>query len=95
MSVIDNYQKFKKQIPSNVTVIAVSKTHPVEKILEVYQTGHRRFGENRVQELLLKQQQLPKDIEWHLIGHLQTNKVKLIAPFIRLIHSCDSLKLLL
>lgn len=92
---VDKYQKFKKQIPAHVTVVAVSKTHPAEKILEIYHAGHRIFGENRVQELLPKYEQLPKDIEWHLIGHLQTNKVKFIAPFIKLIHSCDSLKLLI
>lgn len=95
MSVTDNYQKFKQEIPPHVTVVAVSKTHSTEKILEVYHAGHRIFGENRVQELLLKYEQLPKNIEWHLIGHLQTNKVKFIAPFVTLIHSCDSLKLLM
>lgn len=75
-------------------LIAVSKTHPPEKILEAYQAGHRLFGENKVQELTAKYEVLPKDIEWHLIGHLQTNKVKYIAPFVGLIHSVDSEKLL-
>lgn len=78
----------------NVTLLAVSKTHPPERILEIYQQGQRIFGENRAQEMLEKQAALPADIEWHLIGHLQTNKVKLIAPFVRMIHSVDSLRLL-
>jgi pyridoxal phosphate enzyme (YggS family) len=77
-----------------VKLIAVSKTKSVDEIIEAYETGHRVFGENQVQELVEKYEQLPKDIEWHLIGHLQTNKVKYIAPFISLIHSVDSLKLL-
>ena len=78
----------------NVTLVAVSKTKSIEEILELYQLGQRDFGENYVQELVDKYEQLPKDIRWHFIGHLQTNKVKLIAPFISLIHSVDSLKLL-
>jgi len=78
----------------NVTLIAVSKTKSDEEILEAYHAGQRAFGENLVQELMRKQESLPKDIEWHLIGHLQTNKVKYIAPFIAMIHSVDSLKLL-
>jgi pyridoxal phosphate enzyme (YggS family) len=73
----------------------VSKTHPAEKVLELYNAGHRIFGENKVQELCQKYEQLPKDIDWHLIGHLQTNKVKYIAPFVNLIHAVDSEKLLL
>lgn len=75
-------------------LIAVSKTQPVEKILEAYHAGHRLFGENKAQEVAAKYEALPKDIEWHMIGHLQTNKVKYIAPFITLIHSVDSVKLL-
>lgn len=75
------------------TLIAVSKTQPKEKIMDLYRLGQRDFGENRVQELLEKQAELPSDIEWHLIGHLQTNKVKYIAPFVSLIHSVDSVKL--
>jgi pyridoxal phosphate enzyme (YggS family) len=78
----------------NVTLVVVSKTHPPERILEIYLQGQRIFGENRAQEMLEKRNALPVDIEWHLIGHLQTNKVKLIAPFARLIHSVDSLRLL-
>lgn len=79
---------------SEVTLVAVSKTKPVEDILALYELGHRDFGENYVQELVDKADQLPKDIRWHFIGHLQTNKVKFIAPFIYLIHGVDSLKLL-
>jgi pyridoxal phosphate enzyme (YggS family) len=78
----------------NVTLVAVSKTHPPERIAELYQQGQRVFGENKVQELAAKYEVLPKDIEWHLIGHLQTNKVKLIAPFVKMIQSVDSLRLL-
>lgn len=78
----------------NARLVAVSKTHPVSRILEVYEQGQRIFGENRPQEMLEKQSALPADIEWHLIGHLQTNKVKSIAPFVSLIHSVDSLRLL-
>ena len=84
----------KNQLPENVTLVAVSKTKPVEDILEAYNTGHRVFGENKVQEMTAKHGELPKDIEWHMIGHLQSNKVKYIAPFVSLIHSVDSLKLL-
>jgi len=94
MSVSENLKKLKDSIPSHVTLIAVSKTHPVEAISEAYNSGHKIFGENKVQEMADKCEQLPKDIEWHLIGHLQTNKVKYIAPFVHLIHSVDSLKLL-
>lgn len=77
-----------------VTLVAVSKTHPPERILDLYRQGHRVFGENKVQEMMAKYEVLPKDIEWHLIGHLQTNKVKFIAPFVRMIHSVDTLRLL-
>jgi pyridoxal phosphate enzyme (YggS family) len=80
--------------PKNVTLVAVSKTKPNEAILEMYNEGQRVFGENKVQEITAKYEALPKDIEWHLIGHLQTNKVKYIAPFVQMIHSIDSLKLL-
>ena len=95
MSITANISAIKKEIGTrNVKLIAVSKTNPVESILEAYEAGHRLFGENMVQELVEKHEKLPKDIEWHLIGHLQTNKVKYIAPFINLIHSVDSLKLI-
>lgn len=90
----ERYRSITSQIPSDVDLVAVSKTHSTEKILEVYQLGQRIFGENKVQELTEKQLQLPKDILWHMIGHLQTNKVKYIAPFIDTIQSVDSEKLL-
>ena len=90
----ENLQHILSDIPSNVQLVAVSKTKPNEDILIAYDSGQRHFGENKVQELNQKQQQLPKDIKWHMIGHLQTNKVKYIAPFIHLIHGVDSIKLL-
>lgn len=95
MSIADNLKCIKETIPSNVELVVVSKTQSVEHILEAYHCGQRIFGENKVQELTAKQKELPKDIEWHLLGHLQTNKVKYIATFISLIHSVDSLKLLM
>ena len=95
MSIQENYHKIKAQIPANVELVAVSKFHPIEKIKEVYDCGQKVFGENKVQELLNKVNELPADIQWHLIGHLQTNKVKYIAPFIDTIQSVDSEKLLL
>ncbi|HPD94638.1 MAG TPA: YggS family pyridoxal phosphate-dependent enzyme [Tenuifilaceae bacterium] len=94
MSIQTNLQEVKKSLPEGVTLVAVSKTHPSEKVMEAYNAGQRIFGENKVQELVGKYETMPKDIEWHLIGHLQTNKVKYIAPFVSLIHSVDSLKLL-
>ncbi|TZF84462.1 YggS family pyridoxal phosphate-dependent enzyme [Pedobacter sp. BS3] len=95
MSITANLLQLKKELDTvHVKLIAVSKTKPVQDIREAYDAGQRIFGENMVQELVEKQPQLPQDIEWHLIGHLQTNKVKYIAPFISLIHSVDSLKLL-
>jgi PLP dependent protein len=95
MSIQENYHKIKAQIPENVELVAVSKFHPIEKIKEVYDCGQKVFGENKVQELLTKVNELPADIQWHLIGHLQTNKVKYIAPFIDTIQSVDSEKLLI
>jgi len=94
MSIAENLSSIKIELPEHVKLIAVSKTYPAENILEAYQTGHKIFGENKVQELVEKFEQLPKDMEWHLIGHLQSNKVKYIAPFVSLIHSVDSFKLL-
>jgi PLP dependent protein len=94
MSVAQNIAELRKQIPPHVTLIAVSKTQPHSKIQEAYTGGQRIFGENKVQELVPKFEALPKDIEWHLIGHLQSNKVKYVAPFVHLIHSIDSFKLL-
>ncbi|MFW2137051.1 YggS family pyridoxal phosphate-dependent enzyme [Chryseobacterium sp. TY4] len=95
MSIKEQYQHIKSQLPEDVTLVAVSKNHPIEKIHEVYHLGQRIFGENKVQEMMEKQPNLPSDIEWHLIGHLQTNKVKYIAPFVAMIQSVDSEKLLI
>ena len=94
MSIDDRLASVRKEIGDGVTLVAVSKTKPVEDITEAYTAGQRVFGENKVQELVGKYEALPKDIQWHLIGHLQSNKVKYIAPFVALIHSVDSLKLL-
>lgn len=94
MSVTENLRKIKLILPGYVKLVAVSKTKPNDAIMEAYRAGQRVFGENKVQELVSKYESLPKDIEWHLIGHLQTNKVKYIVPFVSLIHSVDSLKLL-
>jgi pyridoxal phosphate enzyme (YggS family) len=94
MSIVENINKIKNEISETATLVAVSKTKPNELIQEAYDLGQRIFGENKVQELVEKYEDLPKDIEWHLIGHLQTNKVKFIAPFISLIHAIDSFKLL-
>lgn len=94
MSVSDNLNKVKQHVPSHVTLVAISKTHPVDQIMEAYNAGQRVFGENKVQEMVSKQEVMPKDIQWHLVGHLQSNKIKYIAPFVTLIHSVDSLKLL-
>jgi len=94
MSVKDNLLKIKNTIPSNVKLVAVSKTKPIELIQEAYDTGYRVFGENRPQELKQKYEELPKDIEWHFIGHLQSKQVKYYASFVSLIHGVDSLKLL-
>jgi len=93
--IAEKLQKIQATLPHNVCLIAVSKTKPVSAIQEAYDAGQRDFGENKVQELLEKQVQLPKDIRWHLIGHLQTNKVKYAAEFVHLIHAVDSLKLLI
>ncbi len=94
MSIQENYHHIKNRLPKHVQLVAVSKTHPVSAIREVYDLGQRVFGENKVQELTEKQSELPEDIQWHLIGHLQTNKVKYLAGFIDTIQSVDSEKLL-
>lgn len=94
MSVADNLHKITSEIPSHVTLVAVTKTYPSSIIKEAYDYGYKIYGENRVQELTEKYEQLPRDVEWHLIGHLQTNKVKFIIHCVSLIHSVDSLKLL-
>lgn len=94
MNIKNNINNLRQNLPPGCKLIAVSKTKPVGKIMEAYSAGQRIFGENKAQELVAKFETLPKDIEWHMIGHLQTNKVKYIAPFIALIHSVDSFKLL-
>jgi len=94
MSIRRDLEKIKSTLESGVTLVAVSKTKPNEAILEAYQAGQRIFGENKVQEMASKYEELPKDIAWHMIGHLQRNKVKYIAPFVSLIHSVDSIRLL-
>ena len=94
MSVKSQIEELHATLPSNVRLVAVSKFHPVEAIREAYEAGQRIFGESRPQELVAKQPQLPADVEWHMIGHLQTNKVKYIAPFVALIHSVDSERLM-
>ena len=93
-TIADNLIKIQNTIPEQVTLVAVSKTKPEEMIQECYDSGHRDFGENKVQDLVAKYESLPDDIRWHFIGHLQTNKVKYIAPFIHLLHGVDSVKLL-
>lgn len=94
MSIKDNLHQVKSELPEGVTLVAVSKTKPNADILEAYEAGQRVFGENKVQEMVQKWEELPKDIEWHMIGHLQRNKVKYMAEFVSLIHGVDSLKLL-
>ena len=93
MDIADRISQLKSELPNNVRILAVSKFHPEAVVMEAYRAGQRIFGENRVQELIPKYEHLPKDIEWHFIGHLQANKVKYIVPFIYMIQSIDSLKL--
>ena len=94
MSITKNIQLLQAELPQGVRLVAVSKYHPNEAILEAYNAGQRVFGESKVQEMVAKYEALPKDIEWHFIGHLQTNKIKYMASFVSLIHGVDSLKLL-
>jgi hypothetical protein len=94
LGISENIKSIKASIPSSVTLVAVSKTKSVDEIMEAYHAGQRIFGENKIQEMEAKWKELPRDIEWHMIGHVQTNKVKYMAPFVRLIHATDSLKLL-
>jgi pyridoxal phosphate enzyme (YggS family) len=94
MSISNNLNNIKSQLPNHVTLVAVSKTKPVTDLMEAYNAGQRIFGENKIQEMTEKWEQMPKDIEWHMIGHVQTNKVKYMAPYVSLIHGVDSLKLL-
>lgn len=95
MSIQENISRIKTSLPNQVQLVAVSKFHPIETVMEAYNCGQRVFGENRVQEVCDKFDKMPKDIQWHFIGHLQTNKVKYIIPFIHCIHSIDSIKLLI
>ncbi|HET8809965.1 MAG TPA: YggS family pyridoxal phosphate-dependent enzyme [Flavobacteriaceae bacterium] len=94
MDISENLHSVQKSLPENTTLVAVSKTKPVSDILKAYDAGQRVFGENKIQEMVEKWEQLPKDIKWHMIGHVQRNKVKYMAPFVHLIHAVDSLKLL-
>jgi pyridoxal phosphate enzyme (YggS family) len=94
MSIEQNLLSIKATLPKQVTLVAVSKTWPVKDLMEAYEAGQRIFGENKIQEMAEKSEQLPKDIQWHMIGHVQTNKVKFMASFVSLVHSIDSLKLL-
>lgn len=94
MNIAENLNHIRKELPDEVTLVAVSKTKPVSAIMEAYKNGQRIFGENKIQEMTKKQAKLPKDIEWHMIGHLQTNKVKYMAPYVSLIHAVHKMKLL-
>ncbi|MDR7211498.1 YggS family pyridoxal phosphate-dependent enzyme [Flavobacterium piscis] len=94
MSIQSNLNTIKSGLPEDVTLVAVSKTKPVSDLMQAYEAGQRIFGENKIQEMADKYEQMPKDIQWHMIGHVQTNKVKFMAPFVSLIHGVDSLKLL-
>ena len=94
MSISENLNRIKSSIPDHVTLVAVSKTKPVGDIMEAYNAGQRIFGENKIQEMVEKHEIMPKDIEWHMIGHVQRNKVKYMAPFVSLIHGVDNIKLL-
>lgn len=94
MNITDNIKKFTSELGPEITLVAISKTKPESDILEAYSTGQRDFGENKVQEMTQKREALPGDIRWHMVGHVQTNKVKYMAPFVSLVHAVDSLKLL-
>lgn len=94
MSIKENLHHIKSELPPHVTLVAVSKTKPVSDLMEAYHAGQRIFGENKIQEMMEKYEQMPKDIAWHMIGHVQRNKVKYMAPFVSLIHGVDNLKLL-
>ena len=94
MSIASNLNTIKTSLPEHVTLVAVSKTKPVSDLMQAYEAGQRIFGENKIQEMADKYEEMPKDIQWHMIGHVQTNKVKFMAPFVSLIHGVDSLKLL-
>lgn len=94
MSIAENLNNIKSTLPANVSLVAVSKTKPIDDLMEAYNAGQRIFGENKIQEMTEKWQQMPKNIEWHMIGHVQSNKIKFMIPYVKLIHGVDSLKLL-
>ncbi len=94
MAIKNNLERIKASLPANITLVAVSKTKPISDLMEAYQSGQRVFGENKIQEMTEKWETMPKDIEWHMIGHVQTNKVKFMAEYVSLIHGVDSFKLL-
>lgn len=94
VKIAQNLEEVKSQIDKKITLVAVSKTKPESDIMEAYNTGHRIFGENKIQEMTNKHESLPKDIEWHMIGHVQSNKVKYMAPFVKLVHAVHKMKLL-
>lgn len=94
MAISENLRSIVTELPDSVTLVAVSKTKPNEHILEAYQAGQRIFGENKIQEMTAKYEALPKDIQWHMIGHIQTNKIKYMAPYVSLVHGCDREKVL-
>ena len=95
MSIKKDLLEIKATLPENVTLVAVSKTKPISDLMEAYEAGQRIFGENKIQEMAEKFEEMPKDIQWHMIGHVQTNKVKYMAAFVSLVHGVDSLKLLM
>ena len=94
MSISENLKNLKATLPENVTLVAISKTKPISDLMEAYDAGQRIFGENKIQEMEIKWQDMPKDVEWHMVGHVQRNKVKDMAPFVSVIHAVDRLKLL-
>ena len=94
MDISENIKNFQDELPKDVTLVAISKTKSVDDLLEAYEAGQRHFGENKIQEMTEKWEKLPKDIKWHMVGHIQRNKVKYMAPYVSLIHAVDSLKLL-
>ena len=94
MTITENIKKYKAELPETVKLVAISKTKPNEDLLEAYRAGQRIFGENKIQEMTDKWEDLPKDIEWHMVGHVQTNKVKYMAPYVSLIHAVHKMKLL-
>lgn len=94
MDIVENLTQIRQELPDDLTLVAVSKTKPASDIMEAYQAGQRIFGENKIQEMTQKHDKLPKDIEWHMIGHVQTNKVKYMAPYVSLIHAVHKMKLL-